>query len=352
TAKTSSNQASPVSINIPLVAAAMQAVSGIEMGKALACSGGIAFIYCSQEVNEQTRMIKEIKNFRPQENELGKDKDKESHNQNHLLDNSGKLFVGAAINTHDYRERVPALVEEGNVDLLLIDSSDGHCFFQKDTIKWINARYPTLPLITGNIITGDGFNYLVNAGANAVKVGMGNGSICITQEEKGTGRGQATALMEVIAARNDYYSKNGIYIPIISDGGITSDRDIIIALALGADAVMMGRYFARCKESPTEPVEINNKMMKPYWGEGSTRARLWREARYQQSVFDEGIEGYIDSIGSVYEILPPTLAKIKSAISTVGAAGLREFQSMARIELMSPFAQKEGRVHNVLCSPQ
>lgn len=435
-----------ISINIPIISAAMQSVSGTAMGIELAKQGGLACIFASQSIEAQADMIYKIKTYKAgfvepkaiypdmlikdlyefskklkfttfpvinsddqflglitkndydvtlhgnlQVNKrmipatalvVGKNindlkeankmlmeshqsvlpvidendnlkylvfrKDIQNHlyNPNEVVDEKKRLLTCAAINTHDYKERATALVK-ANVDIIAIDSSDGHTSFQKDTICWIRKEHKDLPIIGGNIITEDGFNYLVSAGASAIKIGMGGGSICITQEQKGTGRGLATSIIKVCEARDKYFKETGKYIPLIADGGITSDKDIIIALALGADAIMMGRYFARMEESPTEKLMINNRVMKPYWGEGSSKARKWQELRYHQSKFVEGVEGYVEYAGKLKEVLEETLAKIKASMSTCGAASIKEFHETALLEIMSPLSIREGGVHDI-----
>lgn len=433
-------------LNIPIVSAAMQSVSGHRMGIELAKLGGVGFIYSSQPIAAQVKMISKIKNHKagfvkprtvkPDETisqmyetrqktgfstfpvvdehgiflgliskwdydiSLHADflvKDRmipranietginisdlkeansillESHKsvlpildeQGRLLnlvfrkdiydqldypleihDEKKRLLAVAAVNTHDYAERVPALVAE-DVDIVAIDSSDGHTVFQQTTIRWIRENYPELPIIGGNIITREGFRFLVEAGAAAVKVGMGGGSICITQEQKGTGRGLATSLIEVAAERDQYFQQTGRYIPIIADGGVTSTKDITIALALGADYVMMGRYFARMEESPTEKIVVNNRVMKPYWGEGSVRAREWHYKRYHQTKFVEGVEGLVEYAGRLKDNLEETLAKIRASMSTCGCQNIRELHEKAELELVSALSIREGKVHDI-----
>ena len=276
-------------------------------------------------------------------------KDIEDHldNPDQVVDERKRLLAVAAINTHDYHERVPALVEAG-VDVLVIDSSDGHSIFQRETLEWIRRRAPGLPVIGGNVITGEGFDYLVASGAGAVKVGMGGGSICITQEQKGTGRGLATAVMKVVEARDRHRARTGIHVPVIADGGIVNSKDIIIALALGADAVMMGRFFARMEESPTETVRINDRVMKPYWGEGSARAREWSPARYRQAAFVEGVEGFVEYAGKLHENVALLASKVKAAVASCGCATIAELHANAELELVSALSIREGKVHDIL----
>ncbi|MDR1774220.1 MAG: IMP dehydrogenase, partial [Clostridioides sp.] len=198
-----------------------------------------------------------------------KDYDSNKQNPLELLDSSKRYVVGAGINTRDYAERVPALVEAG-VDILCIDSSEGYSEWQKMTIDYIRENYgDTVKVGAGNVVDKEAFNYLADAGADFIKIGIGGGSICITREQKGIGRGQASSVIEVAEARDEYFKKTGVYIPICSDGGIVYDHHITLALAMGADFIMLGRYFARFDESPTNKVNINGNYMKEYWGEGS-----------------------------------------------------------------------------------
>jgi IMP dehydrogenase len=267
-------------------------------------------------------------------------------NPQQLLDSKERFVVFAALNTHDYRERAKALVQ-AEVDALFIDASDGHSSFQGDCLTWLKQTYPETPVVGGNVITGDGFRFLAEHGADAVKVGMGGGSICITQEQKGTGRGLATAILDVVRARDAFAMTTGTYIPVIADGGIETARDITMALAMGADACMMGRYFARMEESPTDKVVVNNRVMKPYWGEGSSRARQWRSERYSQSVFVEGVEGLVEYAGKLKDNLDETVAKIKASMSSCGAPTIQAFHNGAVLELVSALSIREGQVHDI-----
>jgi len=433
-------------LNIPIMSAAMQAVSGVKMAIELAKLGGVSCIYCSQPIAEQAAMIAEIKQHKAgfvvpkiispdvrladfhstrmksgyntfpvvdakgrflgliskndydvklhgsltvndrmiprrdivtvsNTNSLKKAnavlmeshqsvlpvlgehdellylvfrKDITDHLDNPLqiVDDKKRLLTAAAINTHDYQERLPALAAAG-VDVVSIDSSDGYTTFQRDALAWCTKNFPEIPVIGGNIVTAEGFQYLVDNGAAAVKVGMGSGSICITQEQKGTGRGLATAIMKTVAQRDLYCSQSGIYIPIIADGGISNSKDISVALALGADAIMMGRYFARMEEAPTEKMTINRRIMKPYWGEGSNRAREWKQQRYNQSQFIEGVEGFVEYAGRLKENIDITISKITSTMSTCGVASIQELHENAELEVVSSLSIREGKVHDI-----
>ena len=443
-------------LNVPFTSAIMQAVSGEEMGIALAREGGIAFIFGAQSIESQAEMVRHVKkhkagfvvsdsnvksgttlrevielvektghstvmitedgtangkflglvtdkDYRVSRDDLDapiddfmtpkdkvvwaeeglslteandviwekkkeclpiltkegnlkflvfrKDYEERKHNPNSLLDENKRYIVGAGINTRDYEERIPVLVDAG-VDILCIDSSDGYSVWQKNTIQYIRKKYgDSVKIGAGNVVDKEGFRYLAKAGADFIKVGVGGGSICITRETKGIGRGQASALIDVVQARDEYFEETGEYIPVCSDGGIVHDHHITIALALGADFVMMGRYFARFDESPTRVVKINNNFVKEYWGEGSNRARNWQ--RYDMGgakklSFEEGVDSYIPYAGPLKDNLEITVAKIKSTMCNCGAITIPELHKKARLTLVSNVSIQEGSAHDVI----
>ena len=445
----------PLTMNIPMVSAVMQSVSGENMGVALAKEGGIAFIYVSQPIEQQAEMVRKVKNnkagfvvsdsnlrvdntmadvvalkertghstmavtddgtgtgkllgivtsrdyrvsrmdpttpvsafmtplekivYAPEgttlkeandiiwEHKLNtlpivskegnlvafvfrKDYDFHKSNPLELLDADKRYIVGAGINTRDYAERVPALVEAG-VDVLVIDSSEGYSEWQAMTLKWIRDHYgDKVKVGAGNVVDGEGFRYLVEAGADFVKIGIGGGSICITRETKGIGRGQATAVIDVAAERDKYYEETGIYVPICSDGGIVHDYHMTLALAMGSDFCMLGRYFSRFDESPTSKVLVNGSYMKEYWGEGSARARNWQ--RYDlggagKLSFEEGVDSYVPYAGSLSDGVAVTLAKIRSTMCNCGALTLPELRDKAKLTLVSAVSIVEGGAHDV-----
>lgn len=448
------NEQPVYSLNIPFSSAVMQSVSDDRMGVALARAGGISFIFGSQPIEEQAKMVRKVKSYKagfvvsrsnltpentlqdvldlkehnghstfaithdgsakgkllgivtsrdyrvsrdPRDKRVGtfmtpidklivgksgitlseandliwdhklnvlpiiddngcldtlvfrKDYDAHKEYPYELLDGNKSYIVGAGINTKDYAERVPALVEAG-VDVLVIDSSDGYSEWQKDTIEYVKQNFD-VKIGAGNVVDREGFLYLVEAGADFVKVGIGGGSICITREQKGIGRGQASAVMDVAAARDEYLQKTGIYVPICSDGGIVHDYHITLALAMGADFVMMGRYFARFDESPTRKLKVGNNFVKEFWGEGSNRARNWQ--RYdtggkQSLLFEEGVDSYVPYAGSLQENLDKTLGKIKSTMCNCGSLSIPELQQKARITLVSATSLVEGGAHDVI----
>lgn len=280
-------------------------------------------------------------------------KDYSSHKDNpdELLDSSKRYIVGAGINSRDFEERVPALVEAG-ADVLCIDSSEGYSDWQKITIEYIREKYgDTVKVGAGNVVDRDGFRFLAEAGADFVKIGIGGGSICITRETKGIGRGQATAVIEVAKARDEYFEETGIYVPICSDGGIVHDYHITLALAMGADFCMLGRYFSRFEESPTNKIIVNGNYMKEYWGEGSSRARNWQ--RYDMGgagklAFEEGVDSYVPYAGHLHDNVQTTLSKIKHTMCNCGALTIPELQEKARLTLVSSTSIVEGGAHDVV----
>ncbi len=449
-----------LTMSIPLVSAIMQSVSDDRMAIALAREGGVAFIYGSQSIEDEARMIRSVKsykagfvssdsNIRPDQtlsevialkerlghstiavthdgtatgkllgivtsrdyrvSRMGMDekvetfmtplsrlitapegtslkeanniiwdhklnslpivdekgclvafvfrKDYEQHKDNplELLDDHKRYVVGAGINTRDYEERVPALVEAG-ADVLCIDSSEGFTEWQSRTIAFIRDKYgDSVKVGAGNVVDREGFRFLAEAGADFVKIGIGGGSICITRETKGIGRGQATAVIEVAKARDEYFEETGIYIPICSDGGIVHDYHITLALAMGADFCMLGRYFSRFDESPTNKVMIKGSYMKEYWGEGSARARNWQ--RYDMGgaaklSFVEGVDCYVPYAGSLHDNLVTTLSKIRSTMCNCGALSIAELQKKARLTLVSAVSIVEGGAHDVVVKDQ
>ncbi len=280
-------------------------------------------------------------------------KDYERHKENpgELLDGQKRFMVGAGINTKDYETRVPALIEAG-ADVLCIDSSEGYSCWQAKTLAFIRERYgDSVKVGAGNVVDKDGFRFLAEAGADFVKVGIGGGSICITRETKGIGRGQATALIEVAAARDEYFRETGVYVPICSDGGIVHDYHMTLALAMGADFLMLGRYFARFDESPTNRVLVNGQYMKEYWGEGSNRARNWQ--RYDLGggrglAFEEGVDSYVTYAGPLKDNVAKSLYKVKSTMCNCGVITIPALQENARLTLVSSTSIVEGGYHDVV----
>lgn len=281
-----------------------------------------------------------------------KDYDEHKENPYELLDDHKRLVCGAGINSRDYAERVPALVDAG-ADVLCIDSSDGFSEWQKDTLAWVRKEYGDEVLVgAGNVVDEEGFRYLAEAGADFIKVGIGGGSICITREQKGIGYGQASAIMQVAKARDRWYKETGMYVPICSDGGIVYDYHMTLALAMGADFFMLGRYFARFDEAPGRRLTVKGSIVKEYWGEGSNRARNWQ--RYDDGgkggkmAFEEGVDSYVPYAGSLKENVDASIAKIKATMVSCGSVSIPELQAKARLVAVSPTSIVEGGAHDVI----
>ncbi len=280
-----------------------------------------------------------------------KDYDSHKENKNELLDEHKSYIVGAGINTRDYAERVPALLAAG-ADVLCIDSSEGYSEWQKNTIAWVREHYgDDVKIGAGNVVDAEGFRFLAECGADFIKVGIGGGSICITRETKGIGRGQATALIDVCRERDRYFKETGVYVPVCSDGGIVHDHHITLALAMGADFLMLGRYFSRFDESPTQKVRINGRYVKEYWGEGSNRARNWQ--RYDlggagKLSFEEGVDSYVPYAGSLKDGVYTTLSKVRSTMCNCGSLSIPELREKAKLTVVSSTSIVEGGSHDVI----
>ncbi|MBO4449708.1 MAG: IMP dehydrogenase [Clostridiales bacterium] len=280
-----------------------------------------------------------------------KDYDFHKANPNELLDSEKKLIVGAGINTRDYAERVPALIEAG-ADVLCLDSSDGFSVWQERALKWCKENYPDAIVGAGNVVDAEGFRFLADCGADFIKIGIGGGSICITREQKGIGCGQASAVLAVAEERDKYFKETGVYIPLCSDGGIVHDYHMALALAMGADFLMLGRYFARFDESPTRKLLVNGSYVKEYWGEGSNRARNWQ--RYDDGgkggkmAFEEGVDSYVPYAGSLKDGVETSLAKVKATMCSCGSSSIAEFQNKARLVVVSSTSIIEGGAHDVI----
>ena len=280
-----------------------------------------------------------------------KDYDSHKANPNEILDEHKRYIVGAGVNTRDYEERIPALVDAG-ADILCIDSSEGYSEWQAETLKFVREKYgDSVKIGAGNVVDGEGFRFLAEAGADFIKIVIGGGSICITREQKGIGRGQASAVQDVAKARNEYFEKTGIYIPICSDGGIVYDYHMTLALAMGADFLMLGRYFARFEEAPGQKINLNGSYVKEYWGEGSARARNWQ--RYDMGgdaklSFEEGVDSYVPYAGMLSDNVKQSLQKVKSTMCNCGVLTIPELQKKAKLTIVSATSIVEGGAHDVI----
>ncbi|MBQ0986727.1 IMP dehydrogenase [Streptomyces sp. F63] len=337
-------EAPAIELRSPFTSAIMQAVSTPELAIALARNGGLSFLHHNQPVEDQAAAVRQVK-----DSGAGPVRDDQRF-PDRLVDAAGRLRVGAGVNTHDYRERVPALLEAG-ADALCFDSSDGYSDWQAQALSWVKKHYPEIPVGGGNVVDGEAFTFLAEAGADFVKAGVGGGSICITRDQKGIGRGQASAVLDVAAARDAFRERTGAYVPVCSDGGLVHDYHVALALAMGADFVMMGRYFARFDQAAGAKLPTRDGFVKEYWGEGSNRARNWQ--RYGQGgsrglVFEEGVDGCVPYAGDLGEGLALTVAKLKTTMVSCGSTTLPEFRSTARLTLVSDQSFQESHANVTL----
>ncbi|MEU1075552.1 MULTISPECIES: IMP dehydrogenase [unclassified Streptomyces] len=339
-------EASTIELRTPFTSAIMQAVSTPELAIALARNGGLSFLHHNQPIQDQVAAVRQVKNVKAGSVTSDTDVRPDDNLGHQLVDAAERLRVGAGINTHDYRERVPALLEAG-ADALCFDSSDGYSDWQAQALTWVKKHYPEIPVGGGNVVDGEAFTFLAEAGADFVKVGVGGGSICITRDQKGIGRGQASAVLDVAAARDAFRERTGEYVPICSDGGLAHDYHVALALAMGADFVMMGRYFARFDQAAGAKLPTRDGFVKEYWGEGSNRARNWQ--RYGQGgqglVFEEGVDGYVPYAGDLDEGLALTVAKLRTTMVSCGSRTLPEFRSTARLTLVSDQSFQESHAN-------
>ncbi|MCX4775756.1 IMP dehydrogenase [Streptomyces sp. NBC_01264] len=325
---------SAIELGSPFTSAIMQAVSTPELAVALARNGGLSFLHHNRSIQDQAAAVRQVKDHKA---------GFVTGDTGAIGDTGVRVRVGAGINTHDYRERVPALLKAG-ADALCFDSSDGYSDWQAQALTWVKKYYPEIPTGGGNVVDGEAFTFLAEAGADFVKVGVGGGSICITRDQKGIGRGQASAVLDVAAARDAFRDRTGEYVPICSDGGLVHDYHVALALAMGADFVMMGRYFARFDQAAGAKLPTRDGFVKEYWGEGSNRARNWQ--RYGQGgqglIFEEGVDGYVPYAGDLDEGLAVTVAKLKTTMVSCGSTTLPEFRSTARLTLVSDQSFQES----------
>jgi IMP dehydrogenase/GMP reductase len=322
-------QAPSMTLDLPFTSAIMQAVSSAELAIALADCGGLGFLHHNQPVTDQAAQVRQVKRAR----------------------DPGTLPVGAGVNTHDYAERIPALVAAG-ADVLCLDSSDGYSDWQKAALTWAKLHYPQIPVGAGNVVDAEAFTFLAEAGADFVKVGVGGGSICITRDQKGIGRGQASALLDATSARDAFCERTGEYVPVCSDGGLMHDYHIALALAMGADFVMMGRYFARFDQAPGERFVTSAGVVKEYWGEGSSRARNWQRYGHggRELAFEEGVDGLVPYAGDLRDGIALTVAKLRATMVSCGSLSLAEFRDTARLTLVSAQSFSEGHASVLLPS--
>jgi IMP dehydrogenase len=273
---------------------------------------------------------------------------------NACKDKLGRLRVGAAIGaTGDYLDRAAALAKAG-VDVLVVDTAHGHSSRVMEAVKQVKQKLPEIDLIAGNVATDEGAQALIKAGVDAVKVGMGPGSICTTRVVSGAGVPQITAIMDCSRVAH----KAGI--PIIADGGIKFSGDIAKALAAGGDSVMIGSLFAGTDESPGETILYQNRSYKVYRGMGlleamkaGSRDRYGQEgAFFEGKLVPEGVEGMVPYKGSIEIMIPQLAGGLRAGMGYCGCRNIQDLQTRARFLRITSFGLKESHVHDVLVTKE
>jgi IMP dehydrogenase len=269
------------------------------------------------------------------------------------IDGRGRLLVGAAVGVgSDLQGRVSALAH-ADVDVLVIDTAHGHSKNVRSAIEWIKSQAPDVPLIAGNVVTAQGTQDLIAAGADAIKVGVGAGSICTTRVVSGAGMPQLTAIMRCAEEAH----KQGV--PIIADGGIKYSGDIVKALAAGADTVMLGSLLAGLDECPGELVIYEGRYYKEYRGMGSLGAMQgYGRDRYgsgQDSIgklVPEGIEGRVDYKGALADYIYQLMGGLRSGMGYVGARDLEDLRAKARFVRITTAGLIESHPHDVVITKE
>jgi IMP dehydrogenase len=327
-----------ITLNIPVLSAAMDTVTEDEMAIALAKLGGLGVIHKNLSIDEQADMVKKVKNTAV----LPTDKDA-------CLDSEGKLRVGAAVGVgHDTYDRVNKLYEAG-VDIIAVDSAHGHSKGVIETIKQIRALFPNLDIIGGNVVTAQAAIDLIYAGASAIKVGVGPGSICTTRVVSGVGVPQLTAINDVYQVTKQYE------IGIIADGGIKLSGDITKALAAGADCVMLGGLLAGTKETPGEVISLDGREVKSYIGMGSlTAMKKGSSDRYFQGgvkelkkLVPEGIEATVPYKGEIKDVIHQMMGGLRSGMGYCGCETIHDLKEKAQFVKISNAGLKESHPHDV-----
>ncbi|MBU1141571.1 MAG: IMP dehydrogenase [Firmicutes bacterium] len=327
-----------IELNIPVLSAAMDTVTEFEMAIALAKLGGMGIIHKNMTIEEQATMIKKVK-----ETVLtGKDTDA-------CIDEKGRLRVGAAVGvSQDTIYRVSALIDAG-VDIIAVDSAHGHSSGVIDTVAEIRRMCPNLDIIGGNVVTAQAAIDLIYAGASAIKVGVGPGSICTTRVVSGVGVPQLTAINDVYQVAKQYE------IGIIADGGIKLSGDIPKAIAAGADCVMLGGLLAGTKETPGEIFTVDGNEVKNYVGMGSlTAMKKGSSDRYFQGgakelekLVPEGVEATVLYKGSINEVIHQMMGGVRSGMGYCGCETINDLKQKAQFVKISSAGLKESHPHDV-----
>lgn len=323
-------------MNVPFLSAAMDTVSEHKLVTALALAGGLGVIHKNMSIADQAKEVEMVKNY-----EFDNEKNKRV-----LIDKKGRLCVGAAIGvTADMMDRVHALMDAG-VDVFVLDSAHGDSKNIINAIKNLRLEYPSMELIAGNVATYEGALDLMKAGASAVKVGMGPGSICTTRIIAGIGVPQLQAVMDCARASKE------MNVPIIADGGIKYSGDVVKALAAGANTVMLGGLFATCEEAPGDIYESNGKKYRTYRGMGSIEAMAKGSTdRYFQTghkkFVAEGVQGIVEVKTTVEELVFQLIGGLKAGMGYCGSKDIPTLQEKGTFIKITNNALLESHPHDI-----
>ncbi|MEA5051555.1 MAG: IMP dehydrogenase [Oscillospiraceae bacterium] len=322
-----------IRLNIPLVSAGMDTVTEWELAAAMARCGGLGFIHKNMSIAEQAAMVQKVKEI-------------ECGEETALRDSNGALLVGAAVGaTEDVLQRLNELVGAG-VDVVVVDTAHGHSDNVLRTVSIIKARYPELEVVAGNVATPDAVRDLIHAGADAVKVGIGPGSICTTRIVAGVGVPQLTAIMQCAEEADEFN------IPVIADGGIKYSGDIVKAIAAGGSCVMIGSLFGGTNESPGEVIELSGQKYKSYRGMGSTAAmKKGSSDRYFQSgskkYVPEGVEGLVPCRGALADNVYQMLGGLRSGMGYCGKATIEALRTGGKFVRITGAGLRESHPHDI-----
>lgn len=336
--------AADIWLNIPILSAAMDTVTEAPMAIALARLGGLGVIHRNLTPEQQADEVDRVKHAEPDR----------AANPQAATDADGRLLCAAAMGVGESGlARLDMLVAAG-VDIAAIDTAHGHTRLVIETVREARGRYPDLPILAGNVATGEGARALIEAGASGIKVGVGAGSICTTRIVAGSGVPQISAIAASAAVCRD------LHVPCIADGGIRYSGDIIKALAAGADAVMLGSMLAGMNESPGEVVEHDGQSYKAYRGMGSQGAMQGYGAdRYGSGVqtaagqkrdklVPEGVEGQVAYKGLLKDAIFQLLGGVRSGMGYVGAADLSQLHERASFVRITNAGLLESHPHDIL----
>ena len=336
-----------IKLNIPLISAAMDTVTESRLAIAIARMGGVGVIHKNLSIEDQCLEIKKVKT----QETSSTSKEVEHHSSN--FDQRGRLLVGAALGVSpELMERAGALVSL-EADFFCLDSSHGHSLGVIQSIKDLKKKFPSVPLLAGNVATYEGAKALIEAGADCIKIGIGPGSICTTRIVTGAGMPQLTAIAEASRACREKQ------IPCIADGGIKCSGDISKAIAAGADSVMLGGLFAGTEESPGDTITFEGRTYKSYRGMGSLAAmkagskdRYFQENADLNKLVPEGIEGQVPFKGKLEDVVIQLVGGLRAGMGLSGSSNVQDFIMRSRFVQITNAGLKESHAHDVIMAKE